>query len=414
VLRPRSAQPGRPQPPWRSIGRRTRIHTIDLHRTLIGGEGPFDAGRWAEATGNPRRASTLLQDSPHVQFLEAYRRLGGRLLEAAALQQTAYFRNAAESVRLGGSYFGHRTPDGIAAQARAFVRLYERMAANDATEVEFPHRQRHSPSMSLPVVRETLTPNTYQIVDGHHRLAAAWALGRRSVPATVRGRRTPTTLQALALACAQTQGRRELYQPVRGVEFDESWTVVRGCDDRLAMMLAFLASRGRRPDGLSVLDLACSYGWFVNEFSKRGSEATGVDADPSALKIGQIAYGLRPEQLVQGDLQTFLSRVNRTWDVVLLLSVLHHFARNPRRGRAEMLLREADRVTGFCLFLDMGQAHEEWFRGTLRDWDDEFVIDFIRRHTSFSHVMPLGADLDHRGRYRGNYARTLFVCVRDP
>jgi SAM-dependent methyltransferase len=380
---------------------------------VIGGEGPYDAGRWAEATGDLRRASMPLGDSPHVKLLQQHRRLGGRLFERTTFEQTPYFKNAAHAVRICGSYFGHRTPEGIAEQARSFIRLYDRTARGDATEVEFTHRRRHSAPASLPVVRETLTPNTFQVSDGHHRLAVAWTLGRREVAATAVPPRAPTTLQSLVLACAQTRGRRELYQPIEGLEFGGAWNVVRRCDDRLGMMLKFLAAAGRPVAALSVLDTACSYGWFVNEFSKRGGAAIGVDADPVALKVGRIAYGLRPEQTVHSDLHAFLSTCDRTWDVVLLLSVLHHFVLNPKRGRPDELLRRIDRVTGTCLFIDTGQAHERWWRGALADWDNDFIVEYIRRHTSFTRIIPLGTDADYAGPYRQNYGRTLFACLRN-
>jgi len=388
------------------------LRTVDLRKIVIGGEGPYDAGRWAEATGDLRRASMPLSESPHVNLLEQHDRLGERLFERATFEQTPYFKNAAHAVRLCGSYFGHRTPEGIAAQARSFVCLYGRTANGDPTEVEFTYRRRHSAPTSLPVVRETLTPNTFQVTDGHHRLAVAWTMGRREVAATAVPPRAPTTLQSLVLACAQTRGRRELYQPIDGLEFNGGWNIVRRCDDRLGMMLAFLAAVGRPISALSVLDAACSYGWFVNEFSKRGAAATGVDTDPAALKAGRIAYGLRAEQTVQSDLHAFLSICGRTWDVVLLLSVLHHFVLNPKRGRPDELLRKIDRVTGTCLFIDTGQAHERWWRGTLAQWDNDFVADYIRRHTSFTQVIPLGTDADYAGPYRQNYGRTLFACLR--
>jgi SAM-dependent methyltransferase len=356
----------------------------------------------------------LLRDSPHVDLLERYRLLGERLFDPSIFHQTLYFRNAAHAARLCGSYFGHRTPDGIAEQARAFVQLYDRTARGDATEVDFAHRGRHSAEGSLPIVRETLTRDVFQIGDGHHRLAVAWALGRREVPAAVTRRRTPTALQSLVLRCPQTHGRRELYQPIDGIEFDGSWGIVRRCHDRLAMMLEFLEATARPVSALSVLDLACSYGWFVREFAYRGSAVTGVDSDPTALKIGRIAYGLRPDQTVQSDLRTFLSACDRTWDVVLLLSVLHHFVLKRTTWRPEDLLRGVDRITGTCLFLDTGQAHERWWRSSLAAWDNAFVIDFIRRHTSFTRIVPLGMDDDNAGPYRGNYRRTLFACSRDP
>jgi len=396
----------------RDFVRKIGVRTIDLRRTLMGGEGPFDARPWAEMTGEPRRASMPLCESPHVRLLEQYRVVGDALFDWKHFRRTPYFQNAARAVQFCGSYFGHRTHDGIADQARAFVSLYRRALDADATEVVFTHPGAHSPAGSLPAVRETLTPNTFQVSDGHHRLAVAWMLGRQDVAAAVVGPPSATALQSLVLACAQTQGRRELYQPIDSVEFDGAWHVVRRCDDRLAMILDFLRTAGRPLPGASVLDLGCSYGWFVSQFSRRGAAATGVDADDTALRVGRIAYGLGPEHLIQSDVLSFLSAGTRKWDVVLLLSLLHHFALGRTPGSAADLLARIDRVTGSWLFLDTGQSHERWWHGALSEWNADAIARFIRTHTSFSRVVPLGTDGDHAGRYRGNYGRTLFACTR--
>ncbi len=389
------------------------VREISLRRTLIGGEGgQYDAGSWAEKTGDIRRASTLLKDSHHVKLLEQYLVLGEELFVRKNFEQTPYFKNAVQTIRFFGEYFGHQTHEGLIAQARSFVSLYKRMASADATEVRFANGNYHSLPGSLPIVRETLTPDTFQIVQGHHRLAAAWVSGRQEAKVSVLLPPLPTALQSLVLACAQTSWQRELYQPLNGVEFDDTWNLVRRCDDRLTMMLKYLKASGHDFSRLSVVDLACSYGWFVSEFSKRGGDAIGVDMDPSALKIGRIAYGLRPEQLMHSDLLTFLSACDRTYDVVLLLSVLHHFALKPDFGRPEEVLKKVDAITGTCLFLDTGQAHEKWWRNLLSEWDNDFIVGFIKQHTSFSHVLPLGTDSDNTGRYNDNYARTLFACIR--
>jgi hypothetical protein len=178
------------------------------------------------------------------------------------------------------------------------------------------------------------------------------------------------------------------------------------------MMLDFLSSRAYELNKLSLVDLASSYGWFVNEFSKRGCDATGIEADPTPLNIGRIAYGLRTNQLIQCDFRTFTRHCGRTFDVVLLLSVLHYFPLKRAAGTVEEVLREVDAITGSVLFFDTGQSHEEWWRNSLPEWNDEFIIKFIKNNTSFRYVTPLGRDSDNVGPYRNNYARTLFACYR--
>lgn len=385
---------------------------IDLRRALSYGEAGHDPGKWAEITGNMHRASMLLADSPHVKLLEQYQAIGEALFLWKNFKQTAYLKNAKECVQIIGHYFGQSTVEGILAQARSFVTLYERILTGNSTEVIFPSKEGHSPPGSLPVVRKTWTPNTVQIDDGMHRLATTWVLGRQKTMALVHPS-LPTKLQSLVEEVAQTQGRTGLHQPIDSVEFDSSWTLVRRCNDRLNMMLRFLARYRHHLSELSVVDLGCSYGWFVAEFSKRGGNAVGVDIDPEALKIGQIAYGLRAEQLVKSDLKSFLDNCNRTYDVVLLLSTLHHFVLKPDFGSPEEILRRIDAITGSVLFLDTGQAHERWLHGSLSEWNNDFIIRFIKQHTSFNRVLPLGRDSDNVGSFQSNYGRTLFACVRN-
>jgi SAM-dependent methyltransferase len=362
-------------------------------------------------TGNMQRASLLLADSPHVKFLEKYHEMGETLLLPQNFAQTAYYKNAMECVQITGNYFGQKTDAGITAQARSFIALYDRITSNNSLEVKFPSTACHSPSHSLPVVRKTWTPNTVQIDDGMHRLAISWVSGQKETTALVLPA-LPTKLQSLAAEVARTQELPGLYQPVNSAEFDRSWPIVRRCSERFDMMRRFLASRNFSVADLSVLDLGCSYGWFVSEFLKKGADAIGVDVNGAALKIGQIAYGLTVNQVVERDLVNFLDNCDRTYNVVLLLSVLHHFALKPDSESPAEVLKRAGAAAGDVLFIDTGQAHEHRYRHKLPDWDNDFIVDFVKQHSSFERVIPLGVDSDRRQRRHANYGRTLFACVR--
>jgi hypothetical protein len=382
-------------------GTRPYAKKIDLRRTFMGGEGTYDAGQWAEMTGDMKRASTLLEDSVHVKFLEQYRAIGEKIFVRTNFEQTPYFENAVQCVQFWGHYFGQKTPEGILAQARAFATMYERLKNGDPSEVRFPSEEDHAPPRSLPHVRETLTPDVFQVVDGHHRLAIAWVLGERKRKVIVVPPPMATPLQSLVLKASQTDGKRKLDQPITSPEFDGSWRLVRPCEDRFSMMLSFLAKRDHDFSRLSVVDLCCSYGWFVSQFLKRGCHAIGVDMNQISLKIGRIAYGLDAAQLVESDLISFLDTCGQTYDVVLLLSFLQHFALNRQNKSPEEILQGVDAITGSYLFLDAGQSHEQ-SRCSLAEWNEEFIVKFIKQHTSFTQVIPLGTDS----------ARTLFVCVR--
>lgn len=396
---------------------RLRVRQIELARTLIGSLiNGWDAGRWAEVLGDPRLASVRLQESPHVDFLKQYRALGDKLFEWKHLEPTAYYRAAVQSILYEDGYFGHRTREGIRLQAKVFAALYERMAKDDPSEVVFPEREAHSPAGSPPVVQGTLTPGTCEIVDGHHRLAAAWVLGMRRLPAIVLPPR-PTALQRLVMLAGPGRSSgptpRRLCQPIESAEFDESWEVAGRCPERLEAMLAFLACRGLALRGLSVLDAGCRYGWFVHELASQGCEALGIDWDPAALKVGKIVYGLREEQVRRCGPLEFLNGCERRFDVVLLLNGWQGFRRGAEVGSAEALVGTAARVTGTVLFVDVSEAwaeavgEEEGPAG-----GETLMMEWLKRNTSFDEVLPVGRVVE-TARARGDAATpALFACVR--
>src|SRR5579884_1818435 len=259
-------------------------------------EGLLMVGETGRGDGSVVAPACSLASSPHVELLQLYDRYGERIFCPAFFQRTRYHAYAATSVqRFGHPFFGHTTTQGYLAQARAFVALYERMRTGDVRELSFPSSLGHSAPGSLPVVQRTWAKGVLQVVNGHHRLAIATMLGHAAVRAVVLPPK-PTPLQRLAAACANPPGTRELYQPLPTLDFDDSWPALRRCDDRLALMLACLEEWGQRISGLSVLDLGCSYGWFVDQFTKRGAQARGVEQDQRAVLIGRSAYGLRTEQ----------------------------------------------------------------------------------------------------------------------
>lgn len=385
---------------------RSRVREIDLRRTLVGGEGTYNAVAWAQLTCDWARVSTLLEDSIYVKFLEHYRRVGEKILNRGVFEETGYYKNALRCVEFWGDYFGQTTTEGIRAQARAFIRLYERIKNRDTREITFPSDKDHALPQSAPLVRETLTRNTYQIVDGHHRLAIAWALGHGKASAVVLASPFPSGLQSLVLRLAEE--RKELYQPIDGPEFDDSWRVRRPCHGQFETMVDFLTSRNYHLNELSVVDLACSYGWFVNEFSKKGCDSLGVETNPTALNIGRIAYGLRADQLVEGDSQAYLQNCNRMFDVVLFFDVLRDETVRHAVGTLEEMFRRIDAITGSVLFFDIEQTPKRGWRNSLPERVGESILKLIKENTSFAQVLRLERDSD--GARCENWP--LFACFR--
>jgi hypothetical protein len=109
--------------------------------------------------------------------------------------------------------------------------------------------------------------------------------------------------------------------------------------------------------------------------------------------------------------ERFLRENRERFDVVLFLSILHHFVIGRESGEASELIRLVDRACSGVLFFDTGEEHEAWMRGKLPGWTPEFVARWLRENTTFDEIVPLGRDEDV-ATFPGNYGRTLFACVR--
>ncbi|MGH9486478.1 MAG: class I SAM-dependent methyltransferase [Terriglobales bacterium] len=377
---------------------------VEIHKLLMGGEFGRPAASYARITGDLRRPSRPIAESPHAALLRDYQAEGEALFSPARFAATAYYRNAARCIETFGSYFDAKEPKDAVRKATRFCGML------DGRPPEAQGEHENAPG-SLPVVRRIRFSDCYEIIHGQHRLAVAATRGLKSQRCVIQVYEPVVTpLQQLVMDSSWTQGTLELYQPIRSPEL-ATWPVVRRCSDRLQMMIRWLEARGIR--GGSYLDVGCSYGWFVAEMAELGFKASGVDRDAAALAVGRLVFEQGAAAYTASDLVSFLETAKRKYDVVSCFSVLHHFALGKMRVSAESLIRSIDAATGRVLFFDTAESHEGWFSKSLPSWDAQFIRKWLADHTSFSRVEPIGVDEDNAGSYRGQYGRHLFACSRE-
>jgi 2-polyprenyl-3-methyl-5-hydroxy-6-metoxy-1,4-benzoquinol methylase len=372
---------------------------VPLDRLLIGHQGGYPLERWVRRTGEWSRVSCALADSPYVTFLQEADE--EKVRDDGWLMSTAYFHMAERCLSETGHFKGAVDGRGIVGRMREYYAMH-----SSAGVAPDGRGGRARPGAPIRIWRIEHA-DCFEIIDGHHRLASAYVRGEHASAATVHSAKL-TYLQKLLLDVNQASGM-ELYQPLPALEV-ESWGVVRGCEDRLAMMNRFLEGQGRTSG--TVLDLACSYGWFVKRFKDAGYTARGIDRDPNALHVGTCVFALGGEELRPARIETILSDTRERYDIVLFLSILHHYALGQERAPLEFILGRLDSVTRGVLFLDTGEGHEAWYRETLAEWTPEHIRSVILQHTSFTSVVALGTDGDSREPYADNYGRTLFACTR--
>ncbi|WP_309647974.1 methyltransferase domain-containing protein [Nocardioides sp.] len=386
---------------------------VPLARVLLGGQNGLDADVFAHATDDLLWPSRHVSDGPHVTLL---RTAADHELSDEEILASPYADLARTCIEASGQYFGATDDAGILALARDFVARdgSATSATSGATSgATRPHQSDPGAPVLLAPIKDS---DCYQVVDGHHRLAADVVAGRSSVDARVRRVPVVTPLQDVLDRMSWIGGTHELYQPVSAPELDRSWTTVRRCTDRLQSMDRLLGTLGIEAEVSSYLDVASCYGWFLSSMQERGFAVQGVERDPLGATLGEAVYGLDRSHVHTGDAVDFLEeRADRgeRFDVVSCFSLLHHFALGRASTDAAGLMRLLDDVTGRVLFLDTGQAHESWFRSSLPEWDTDYVRSFLEEHGTFDRVVDLGPDRDAVGPYADNYGRHLFACIRE-
>jgi hypothetical protein len=203
----------------------------------------------------------------------------------------------------------------------------------------------------------------------------------------------------------------EYYQPLNKEELN-SWRVIRKCIDRADMMFKYLEKEKIYLTKSTYADMPCSYGFFLKCYKDKGAKVTGVDIDRSSIRVGEIVYGLKDDEIVYSDVIFFLRNSTTQYDIVSCLSFMHHLVMGSINYPYMSLLKDLDRITNKVLFIDTGQSHEEQYKDKLNSWDDAYIIELIKNNTNFKRVIPLGKDNDNIAKQKNDNGRTLFVCVK--
>jgi len=385
-----------------------RIVKVPVDRLLLGGENGINAYNYSLMVGDPMRPSRKVIYGPHVDLLKEYQRSGDAFFSENLYKQSKYYQNAKECIEFTGRYFSAYAEEDIISRMKMFVDQVFKNESHDYTK-KIGHSGVGTPIILAPIDFS----NYYEVVDGNHRIASAIFEGKDFIEASIRFNKVVTPVQDLLSKVLWEGGRKELYQPVDCPELEETWVTVRKSTDRLGMMRKFLDEKGLSANkGISYIDLGASYGWFVHKMSEAGYDSLGIELDVHSIRLGQWVYGLNESSVKRSNIATFFKENDNKFDVVSNFSVLHHFVMGRGGLRPEEYIQHLDKMTRKVLFIETGQGHEDWFKETLHGWDVDFIQKWILSNTSFNEVIPLGKDSDNIGKFRNNYSRTMFACLR--
>src|SRR5579859_8113538 len=83
-----------------------------------------------------------------------------------------------------------------------------------------------------------------------------------------------------------------------------------------------LRELGKRfPEGGKLLDVGCSYGFFLDAAQREGWETTGIELDDRAAMYGREKLGLK---ILAGTLESEMERLDPPYDAIVTFHVIEH------------------------------------------------------------------------------------------
>lgn len=273
----------------------------------------------------PFREDILLR----VDFLQSMEELVGLRPE-----QTLYYQFIGDKER-GGDYDSKEIADN-------FFKIYESIKKNGYIGGEY--KDSHitviqTPEPYMPGVppkheRVRRVNSHYALKEGAHRVAALKMLGYEKAECRIVEdyhfsppdyteyiRRNRVKYIKNLLSNVHT-----IYQPIPFSEFRDVSTGHESYE-RLRLILDNVDC-----NGLKVLDIGCSLGYFCYQLAKKGAIVTGIDADPEQIYIDRKVcelYNLNitfRQAFLDMDLITSLEQ----YDCIIMLNILHHIMANAK------------------------------------------------------------------------------------
>jgi len=390
------------------ISKKYDIFKIPIEKLLRGGENGIRAYKYAEITNDFLRPSTPISDGPHVDLLKLYDDMGNAIFKKHIFEETPYYKNSLKSISLCGSQF-YSDSEKIVKVAKRFIRQYN---GDDLSHLK-PHPGQSAMGKPL-LVRKIRDSSYYELIDGNHRAARAFMGGEQHIKASIYDDEDVyTPLQRLLLDVIWINKRKWIYQPIEAPEIMENWVLVRKCTDRLQKIHSFLSENRLLPPAIGTyLDIGSYFGWFVSKMEEIGYESYGLERDHIAISVGKRMYGIKQGQIINSNIESFLAKTSKTYDVVSFLSVLHHFELSQDSLCPEDVIAKIDQITNKVLFFETGQSHEKDFSESLSKWTDDYIINWIKKNTTFRNIVDIGRDDDCVHPFENYYNRTLFACLR--
>lgn len=355
-------------------------------------------GRQASQTGALPEdwdlASKPLQEWPLFHAIQAHYASG------AAWEDTDFYRATCTEIAAGQTSWGCKSIEALHAKLKRLDDLHDELANRDIQEAgsASANDRRDQPvslgefdEVSVGIGRDGLVIAT----GGEARLVLAKLLGLQRIPAVVALRHPQWQIfQAELLDWANSREGKS-YQPFTHPDLQH--IPVQHNDGRFELMAAYLASQSPPLQGGRLLDIGAFFGYFCHCFEEIGFHCTAVENHPKHLYFMKKLHHAQRRRFEIIEQSIFDATDVLKYDVVLALSIFHHFLKTP--ASFEALRSLLGRLDTRILFFEphcptdyvMSNAHVNFT-------SDEFVA-FILEHSCLNRAQKLGTVSRGRSLY---------------
>lgn len=216
------------------------------------------------------------------------------------------------------------------------------------------------------------------IVDGNHTVSILKHLGYTGKLRFKVDKRHEDWIQ-LKQQLYDMYDKKLLYQPVYHPDFDD-WDIDRACEDRWKLIepsVDFFCK--------NVLDIGSNMGYFCERIAEKGGTVTGIDPNETRVIFSEILadYHKFPPNNPLYEATSFETHLtDNHYDVVLLLSLIHHYIRRSVGDAFDALNLISRHCDKMVLELGVNRLPIEWYP------------ELVLKYTEYSRYTTISDELE--------------------
>lgn len=232
--------------------------------------------------------------------------------------------------------------------------------------------------------------------NGAHRLSIAKLLNVEKIPIKITVRHPEwVNFKKQILLYAQDQKHRKIYQPISHIDLQDVPSFFDKEIDRFELIQRNLSVKTGR-----LLDIGSHWGYFCHRFEDIGFECYAVENDQVNIyfleklkRAKNKNFTIIPKSIFESE------EIEKTsFDVVLGLSVFHHFLKNEEDYKKFVTFLKNLQVKE--LYFQPHCPSERQMENAYKNYSEEEFVDFILKHLQLKNVKYIGKTEHERKMYK--------------